>query len=101
MTGSYQLGDWMVQARWTYTPEMTDENVDYGLVLPKTEAASYIDLSGRWNVNDNLQLNANIGNLLDKDPPQFIAGVFSQGNTDPQVYRVLGRTFNVAARLRF
>jgi iron complex outermembrane receptor protein len=101
MTGSYQLGDWMVQARWTYTPEMTDENADYGLVLPKTEAASYIDLSGRWNVNDNLQLNANIGNLLDKDPPQFIAGVFSQGNTDPQVYRVLGRTFNIAARLRF
>lgn len=105
LTGSYQLGDWMVQARWTYTPEMLDANsvaAGSDLVLPKLPAASYIDLSGRWNVNDSLQLTANLGNLLDKNPPQIAAGVLGgQANTDPQVYRVLGRTFNIAARLRF
>jgi iron complex outermembrane receptor protein len=63
--------------------------------------ASYIDLSARWNVNDNFTLTLNVDNVLDDLPPQTADGFFSQANTDPQVYRVLGRTFAISGRYRF
>ena len=41
----------------------------------------------------------NVDNLMDEEPPQLALG--SQGNTDPQVYRVLGRSFAISGRYRF
>jgi outer membrane receptor protein involved in Fe transport len=64
-------------------------------------AASFVDVSARWNVNDRIQLTGVIGNLMDERPPQITEGLFGQANTDVQLYRVLGRTFQVKARLRF
>ena len=66
-----------------------------------TPEASYIDASVRWNVTDNFTLTANVDNLLDDYPPQTLSGLFSQANTDPQVYRVTGRTLAVSGRYRF
>jgi iron complex outermembrane receptor protein len=103
LTVNYGVGDWLFQTRWSYTPEMIQGTATgYGLFVDKTPAASYVDISTRWNVTDNFQLTGTIGNLFDKEPPQFIDGVFNgQANTDPQVYRVLGRTFTLAAKVRF
>jgi len=39
--------------------------------------------------------------VFDEYPPQTFGGLFSQANTDPQVYRVLGRSFTVSGRYRF
>jgi len=106
----YTLGDWTAFARWSYVPSLCDPTFastgtsagcsasDTGQMDP---AASYIDASVRWNVTDNFQVTGFIGNLFDEQPPQTPAGLFSQANTDPQVYRVLGRTFSVSARIRF
>lgn len=100
---TYDVGDWTLFARWTYTPELESGN-GFGATLgtlTTSPAASYVDASLRWSITDNFTLTANVNNLFDEYPPQTADGFFSQANTDPQVYRVLGRSFAVSARLRF
>ncbi|MBX7249884.1 MAG: TonB-dependent receptor [Caulobacteraceae bacterium] len=103
----YTLGDWTAFARWSYVPEICDPTFGVGpdncqgTAGQMDPAASYVDISARWNITDNFQVTGFIGNLFDEDPPQTPAGLFSQANTDPQVYRVLGRTFSISAKVRF
>ncbi|MBK6704703.1 MAG: TonB-dependent receptor [Caulobacteraceae bacterium] len=96
---SYNVGDWTLFGRWSYVPEL-DESAVFG-VPSMTPEASYIDLSARWNVTDNFTLTGVIDNVMDEYPPQTFGGLFSQANTDPQVYRVLGRSFAISGRYRF
>lgn len=113
---SYAIGDWTLFGRWTYTSEVSSASTNgFGPCLlasgascgPGTAlatispAASYIDVSARWNVTDNFTLTANIDNLMDDYPPQTADGYTGQANTDPQVYRVFGRTFAISGRYRF
>jgi outer membrane receptor protein involved in Fe transport len=93
---TYNVGDWTLFGRWSYVPTMIG-----GTVGEETPEASYFDASARWAVTDNFTLTANVDNLFDEYPPQTIDGYFSQANTDPQVYRVLGRTLSVSGRYRF
>lgn len=94
---TYSVGDFLFNTRWSYTPKLTSGS--FGNELPE---ASYVDFSTRWNVNDRLQLTGIIGNVFDEEAPQITEGTLGgQANTDVQVYRVLGRTFQVQARLRF
>ncbi len=105
----YSLGDWTAFARWSYVPEICDPTFGIGPEVctggtrgQMDPEASYIDASVRWAVTDNFQVTGFIGNLFDEGVPQTPAGLFGgQANTDPQVYRVLGRTFSVSAKLRF
>jgi outer membrane receptor protein involved in Fe transport len=107
----YTLGDWTLFGRWSYVPEICDPTFavgvtesacganDFGQYDP---AASYVDISARWNVTDNFQVTAFVGNLFDDFPPQTPAGTISPlPNTDVQLYRPLGRTFSVSAKVRF
>ncbi len=64
-------------------------------ILPKFD---YFDISGTWNINENLRFRAGINNVADKDPPvvdsnfQGISGPpFGNGNTYPGTYDSLGR----------
>jgi len=108
----YQLGDWTAFMRWSYVPELCDTTfgatgteadcddfaTGFGVRNP---AASYLDASLRWNVTDNFQITGVITNLLDEEPPQTISGTFGQSNTDAQLYRLLGRSFAISAKVRF
>jgi outer membrane receptor protein involved in Fe transport len=96
---SYNVGDWTLFTRWSYVPEL-DESAVFG-TNNTTPAASYVDVAARWNVTDNFTLTANVDNVADEYPPQTMGGLFSQANTDPQVYRVLGRSFAISGRYRF
>jgi outer membrane receptor protein involved in Fe transport len=95
---SYNVGDWTLFGRWSYVPEMDDVVFGTANVTPE---ASYFDISARWNVTDNFTLTGVIDNVTDEYPPQTLGGIFSQGNTDPQVYRTLGRSFAISGRYRF
>jgi outer membrane receptor protein involved in Fe transport len=95
---TYNVGDWTFFGRWSYTPEMEDVIFLNG---QKDPAASYIDASVRWNVTDNFTLTGVVNNLEDKQPPQTVTGTFLQANTDPETYRVLGRSFFISGRYRF
>jgi outer membrane receptor protein involved in Fe transport len=101
---SYNVGDWTLFGRWSLTPGMASSGVGaFGFDVGETPEASYIDVSARWNVTDNFTLTANIDNIADEYPPVTVDGVAfgGQANTDPQVYRVLGRTFAISGRYRF
>ncbi|MDB5431432.1 MAG: hypothetical protein JWP35_2548 [Caulobacter sp.] len=104
LTVRYTIADWLFQVRWSYVPEMKQfDAIDNGLVnVPKAPAASYVDLSTRWNVTDNFQITGTIGNVFDKEPPLIQEGVLAgQYGTDTGQYRTLGRTFTLAAKVRF
>lgn len=96
---TYNVGDWTLFGRWSYVPELDESGVFS--VPHMTPAASYVDLAVRWNLTDNFTLTGNIDNVMDDYPPQTFGGLFSQANTDPQVYRVLGRSFSISGRYRF
>ena len=53
----------------------------------------------RWAVTDTFTLTLNIDNVFDEYPTQTADN--SQANIDPQVYRVLGRSFALSGRYRF
>jgi outer membrane receptor protein involved in Fe transport len=109
LTVSYAVGDWTLFGRWTYFPEVVSGPVNgFGVIGDAFAAdptvspeASYFDVSARWNVTDAFTLTANIDNVFDDYPPQTADGYTAQANTDPQIYRVLGRTFTVSGRYRF
>jgi outer membrane receptor protein involved in Fe transport len=60
-------------------------------------AISYFDLSGTWNVYENLELRAGINNIFDKDPPlvQFTVAGTGTPNTY-NTYDLLGREVFIA-----
>ena len=99
---TYNVGDWTLFGRWSYVPSLYANGVCAAyFACDDSPEASYFDASVRWNVTDSFTLTANIDNVMDEYPPQTPEGVFSQANTDPQVYRVLGRTFAISGRYRF
>jgi iron complex outermembrane recepter protein len=71
----------------------------------KIKAAHYFDLTGRFNVSENLVFTLTVQNLLDKKPP--IVGntigstTYNSGNTFPSSYDALGRRYAVSAKLKF
>ena len=71
----------------------------------KIGAYNYIDLSVRFNVNDNLGVTVGVSNLFDKTPPLLGDGAGStaanSGNTFPSTYDPLGRAFNASVSLKF
>jgi iron complex outermembrane receptor protein len=100
---TYSVGDWTLFGRWTYTPSMFANGVCSAyFTCDDSPEASYFDVSARWNITDAFTLTANIDNLFDEIAPQTSEGVLGgQANTDPQVYRVLGRQFAISGRYRF
>jgi outer membrane receptor protein involved in Fe transport len=100
---SYNIGDWTLFGRWTYTPSLYANGVCAAYFdCDDSPEAEYFDVSARWNVTDNFTVTANIDNIFDEYPPITAEGTLGgQGNTDPQVYRVLGRTFAISGRYRF
>ena len=66
-----------------------------GSVVP---AVSYFDVDAHYVFNGNVTLTAGINNFTDKSPP-FIGTL--ELRTDAATYDVIGRTFYVAAKVKF
>ncbi|WP_194954844.1 TonB-dependent receptor domain-containing protein [Sphingopyxis solisilvae] len=71
----------------------------------KVKSAHYFDLTGRFNVSENLVFTATVQNLLDKQPPilgnTIGSTTYNSGNTYPSTYDALGRRYAVSAKLKF
>lgn len=101
---TWSLADYSVSLNWRYMGSMTAENQifpDYQNI----SAHNLFDLTGSWDVTDNVGLTLTINNLLDKDAP-FVGNTVStsavnSGNTFPQVYDAIGRFYTLGLRVNF
>jgi len=68
-------------------------------------AYDYFDLTGRFNIMENLTLVATVSNLFNKQPPLVGAAAgstsFNSGNTFPSTYDALGRRYSMQVNVRF
>jgi len=68
-------------------------------------AYDYFDLTGRFNILDNITLIATVSNLFDTKPPLVGASAgstsFNSGNTFPSTYDALGRRYTMQINVRF
>jgi iron complex outermembrane recepter protein len=66
---------------------------------------SYWDLTGAWQVLDNVRLTLVVSNLFDKDPPVVGNDIGStatnSGNTFPTVYDTIGRYYTLGLNVKF
>ena len=63
-------------------------------------AAAYVNLYATVKVSDRFELNFNVDNLLDRDPP--VSPYATQGQpVNGQLYDKIGRAFEVGAKYRF
>jgi len=74
---------------------------DFGTI----ESFDYFDLTGRFNVMENVTVLLTVSNLLDRKPPIVGASAgstaFNSGNTYPSTYDALGRRYALQVGLRF
>ncbi|WP_374471136.1 TonB-dependent receptor domain-containing protein [Phenylobacterium sp.] len=90
-----------IMFRWRHIDSMLDfRNVPVfspTAVNPPTYNA--YDLVGWYTLNERVTLRAGVNNLTDKDPHLFTS--YSNSNTDPSTYDVLGRRYFVGLSARF
>lgn len=96
-----------VSLQWRHYSSVTVQP-GTGNFLPaysRIPAYNYFDLSGGWDVNDNIRLVGTISNLTDEQPPEvgntIGATSTNSGNTFPQSYDTIGRYYSIALRARF
>jgi len=105
VTGNWNLDNVSAQLVWRYVGGVDDDTDVDGDGAPdffvnEIGTEHYFDLSGSWDVSDNLTLTGGINNILENSPP-ILGDNQEQGNTFPATYDVLGRTFFASAKVRF
>jgi outer membrane receptor protein involved in Fe transport len=66
---------------------------------PTIDSIMYHDLSGYYDLTNNITLSAGVNNILDEKPPYYTGS--NDSNTDPYTYDVMGRYFFVRASMKF
>ena len=84
--------------------DIADQGAFFG-TFGKISSYDYFDLTGRFNVLENVTLLLTVSNLTDKKPPLVgsTAGStsFNSGNTYPSTYDALGRRYAMQVSVRF
>jgi outer membrane receptor protein involved in Fe transport len=58
----------------------------------------YVDLSGRYELTENVTFRVGVNNVLDQEPRLYSPNI--QANTDPSTYDVLGRRYHIGIDMR-
>jgi iron complex outermembrane recepter protein len=75
-------------------------NVDFSNI----KAVDYFDLSGRFELSDNVTLTVTVQNILDKQPKVVgtgIGGTFNSGNVFQSTFDTLGRRYAASVKFKF
>lgn len=99
---TWQMADLQLQHTMRFIDSMVHANtVTGGSAVTNTgvDATYYHDLTGRYNVTDNITIRAGVNNLGNQKPRLYVPNV--QAGTDPSLYDVLGRRFFVGVNMRF
>jgi len=105
---TWRKGPYTASLLWRYFGEVEVQESQRGATFDGFEtidAAHRFDLSGSYEINDNVTFSANIRNLLDEEPPivgnQAGATARNFGNTFPSAYETLGRIWTVGVKATF
>jgi iron complex outermembrane receptor protein len=86
---------------WNHLDDVNDDAPATKYTVERIGAKNYWDLSGDWEVNDNVAFTGGVKNLTQEAYP-ILGGNASPSNSGyPATYDVLGRTFFINARLRY
>lgn len=102
MNMGYKIGDVKLALNTTYYHKLDNQgNIpdfqDGGYI--GTDAYWLTDAQARWAVNKSTDLVFGINNIMDKEPPVFDNS--PDGNTDPNSFDVLGRSYYMGFKLKF
>jgi len=88
-----------ITAKWRYISSAEDASIvtNPASETEGTPSYSYVDLSGKYNITDNLSVRAGVNNLTDKEPP-VVGG--SVGTTNRGTFDSIGRTAFLQATYR-
>ena len=87
-------GPWAVNARWRYFGKVSDQTSAAPadtLAGAGIDAQSYIDISGTYDVNENISVLFGMNNVADKEPPAVGGTLNSNANVANGNYDALGR----------
>lgn len=100
-TTSYAYNNLKAQVTARYIDEMINAQVVTGgspVTNTGVDATWYVDLSGSYDLMENVTLRLGVNNLTNQEPRLYSPNV--QANTDPSVYDVLGRRYFLGIDVR-
>ena len=103
----WSMGDFTAGYTLRYLSGVSEEpgGTNFQPQFSTIKSYTYVDLAGSWRVTKNVELRLAIANAFDKKPPEVgnTIGTTSanSGNTFPQNYDVVGRSFSLGASLKF
>ena len=100
MTALWAKGDFSAQLLWRHIGDSVDDGGLGVVAADELDSFDYFDVSGSYQVNDNLTLTGGIDNLFDERPP-ILGDNQEQANSFPALYDVFGRTYFLRATARF
>jgi iron complex outermembrane recepter protein len=95
----WRVGPASLNLRWRWIDKM-DNSTNVGAAVataPGVKAMHYLDLGGRYRINDQVEVRGGVLNLADRQPPAWTG----EGATDAALYDVLGRRFYLGVNLSF
>lgn len=105
---TWRKGPYTASLLWRYFGEVEVQESQEAATFDdfeEIEAQHRFDLSGSWDINENVTLSANIRNIFDEDPPivgnQAGSTARNFGNTFPSAYETLGRLWTVGVKAAF
>lgn len=107
---SWDKGPVTTSVRWRHLGSTELDRIAFGTdtngraPVPTLPARNYFDLDAAIQVNEGLSFNAGIANVLDEKPPVFgldVGGFGASANTYPGTFDALGRSYRIAATVRF
>ena len=112
--------DFSLSLRWRYLSKFEQEPLDviaqgpafignsplFGEVdFTKIPSESYFDLTGQWDVAENLVVTLTVQNLFNNQPAIVGSDIgstaFNSGNVFPSSFDTLGRRYGLSAKIRF
>lgn len=101
LSATWSGGPLKATLRWRHVDGMTDARSipTFSPTALNTPDYDVYDLTGSWRIDGRLTLRAGVNNIADEDPPYYTS--YSNSNTDPSTYDVLGRRWFVGLNARF
>ena len=93
-TVSWARDDLSLNLRWRHIDEMENRLVvdnPQNTSAVGVDSVNYFDLTGSWDVNENMRVTLGLLNATDEEPPIYTSPL--DYNTDPNTYDVLGRRY--------